>query len=98
MREGVAPAVTSAVAIAAAYLPFVLLGDVAGNEITAPMAAVVLAGLVTATLVNVFVVPATYLRFVDSDRTATRRPWRPERFAPRQRLGTMSRRGRHATE
>lgn len=96
MREGVAPAVTSAVAIAAAYLPFVVLGDVAGNEITAPMAAVVIGGLVTSTLLNVLVLPATYLRFVDSDRTATRRPWRPERFGPRQR--TISRRGRHATE
>ena len=96
MRERVAPTVTSAVTIAVAYLPFVVVGDVAGNEITHPMAVVVLGGLVTSTLLTVFVLPATYLRFASTDRTVARRPWRPDRFDPRSRFGSISRRGRHA--
>jgi len=36
---------------------------VPGQEIEYPMAVVILGGLVTSTLLNLFVVPALYLRF-----------------------------------
>jgi cobalt-zinc-cadmium resistance protein CzcA len=45
------------------FLPFVLLGNVAGLEFAAPMAAVVLGGLVTSTLYSVMAVPALYALF-----------------------------------
>jgi Cu/Ag efflux pump CusA len=98
MRERVAPAFASTVTIAAVYLPFAIAGEVAGNEIAAPMAAVVLGGLVTTAVLNVLVLPAMYLRFAGTEGTAPGRPWRPERLDPRQRLSTISRRGRHAAE
>jgi CzcA family heavy metal efflux pump len=53
----------SAAATAAVLLPLVVLGGRAGLEIVHPMAVVMLGGLVTATLVTLFVVPALYLRF-----------------------------------
>jgi Cu/Ag efflux pump CusA len=45
-------------------LPFAVSGGVAGAEILHPMAVVVLGGLVTATLLTLFVIPALYVRFV----------------------------------
>ena len=56
-----------------ALLPLVLLGDRPGPEIEHPMAVVILGGLVTSTLLNLFVVPALYLRF------GTKRDATPER-------------------
>ena len=44
-------------------LPLVLAGTVPGNEIEHPMAVAILGGLVTSTVLNLFVVPALYLRF-----------------------------------
>ncbi|MGH6691659.1 MAG: prolipoprotein diacylglyceryl transferase family protein, partial [Gammaproteobacteria bacterium] len=41
---------------------FVFFGGLAGHEILQPMATVVLGGLVTTTLVSLFVVPSQYLR------------------------------------
>ena len=46
-----------------ALVPLVLLGDRPGHEIEYPLAVVVLGGLVTSTLLNLFVVPSLYLRF-----------------------------------
>ena len=46
-----------------AILPLVIYGDLPGHEIEYPMAVVILGGLVTSTLLNLFVVPALYLRF-----------------------------------
>jgi predicted RND superfamily exporter protein len=51
------------VATAAAVLPFVILGNVAGLEIVNPMAIVMLGGLLTSTLLSLFVLPVLYLRF-----------------------------------
>ena len=46
-----------------ALVPLVVLGDRPGHEIEHPLAVVVLGGLVTSTLLNLFVVPSLYLRF-----------------------------------
>jgi Cu/Ag efflux pump CusA len=62
-RDRLAPTLTVAVATAAAVLPFVILGDVAGLEIVNPMAIVMLGGLVTTTLLSLFLLPALYLSF-----------------------------------
>jgi Cu/Ag efflux pump CusA len=65
-RERLAPLLTTALATGAALLPLLFFGDVAGHEIVRPMAIVILGGLCTATLLNLFVVPALYLRFGSS--------------------------------
>jgi Cu/Ag efflux pump CusA len=46
-----------------ALVPLVIAGSIPGNEIEHPLAVVVLGGLVTSTLLNLFVVPSLYLRF-----------------------------------
>lgn len=60
--ERLGQTLATAVATALAVLPFVLLGDRAGLELVRPMAVVILGGLVTSTLVNLFVTPVLYLR------------------------------------
>jgi CzcA family heavy metal efflux pump len=62
-QERLAPTLTVAVATAAAVLPFVVMGNVAGLEIVNPMAIVLLGGLITTTLLSLFVLPVLYLRF-----------------------------------
>jgi Cu/Ag efflux pump CusA len=46
-----------------ALVPLIVAGQVPGQEIEHPMAIVILGGLITATLLNLFVVPSLYLRF-----------------------------------
>ena len=65
-RERVAPTLMTALTTGLAVLPFVLFGNIAGQEIVFPMAIVILGGLVTSTLVNLFALPALYLRFGSS--------------------------------
>jgi Cu/Ag efflux pump CusA len=60
-EERAVPIVFTAVATAAAMLPLVVLGNVAGQEIGHPLAVVVLGGLVSTTFVSLFVLPVLYL-------------------------------------
>jgi Cu/Ag efflux pump CusA len=62
-QERFAPTLTVAVATAAVVLPFVIMGNIAGLEIVNPMAIVMLGGLLTSTLLSLFVLPVLYLRF-----------------------------------
>jgi Cu/Ag efflux pump CusA len=62
-RDQFAPIVMTAAALGAALVPLVLFGTRAGLEIVHPLAVVMLGGLVTSTLLTLFVVPALYLRF-----------------------------------
>ncbi|MEJ7814372.1 MAG: efflux RND transporter permease subunit [Rubrobacter sp.] len=62
-QDRLAPTLTVAVATAAAVLPFVIMGNVAGLEIVNPMAIVLLGGLITSTLLSLFVLPVLYLHF-----------------------------------
>ena len=55
------PILMTAVTSALALLPLALGGDLPGNEIQAPMARVILGGLLTSTLLNGFVIPIMYL-------------------------------------
>jgi Cu/Ag efflux pump CusA len=63
VRERLAPIGLTAVVVALVFLPFLVMGDVAGTELVEPMAAVILGGLVTAVAFSLAVVPALYLRF-----------------------------------
>ncbi len=60
-RERLAPILMTMLATGLALVPLVVAGDVAGQEIEYPMVAVILGGLVTSTLLNLFVVPVLYL-------------------------------------
>jgi CzcA family heavy metal efflux pump len=62
-RERLTPIALTALATAFALLPLLIGGNVPGQEILQPMAVVVLGGLVTTTMLNLFVAPALYLRF-----------------------------------
>ncbi|MGH2350807.1 MAG: efflux RND transporter permease subunit, partial [Chloroflexota bacterium] len=62
-RERLAPIVMTALTTGLALVPLVIAGDIPGHEIEHPMAIVILGGLVTSTLLNLFVVPSLYLRF-----------------------------------
>jgi Cu/Ag efflux pump CusA len=75
-RERLAPIVATALATGLALAPLAVIGPVAGNEILHPMAVVILGGLVTATLVNLLVIPSLYLRFVPATKAETEdAPW-----------------------
>lgn len=54
------PILMTALTSALALIPLVLNGDKTGNEIQSPMAVAVLGGLITSTLLNIFVVPILY--------------------------------------
>ncbi|NNC74955.1 MAG: efflux RND transporter permease subunit, partial [Acidimicrobiia bacterium] len=59
----VVPVVGSAIALAALFIPLVLLGGRAGLEIAAPAAVAVLGGMVTALILTLVVLPPLYLRW-----------------------------------
>jgi Cu/Ag efflux pump CusA len=61
--ERLRPILMTTGATALAILPLVIYGNLPGHEIEYPMAVVILGGLVTSTLLNLFVLPALYLRF-----------------------------------
>jgi Cu/Ag efflux pump CusA len=62
-RERLAPILMTALTTGLALVPLVLLGNLPGQEIEYPMGIVILGGLVTTTLLNLFVLPSLYLRF-----------------------------------
>jgi Cu/Ag efflux pump CusA len=62
-RERLSPILMTALATGLALVPLAIAGDLPGHEIEHPMAIVILGGLVTSTLLNLFVVPSLYLRF-----------------------------------
>jgi multidrug efflux pump subunit AcrB len=62
-EERLAPILMTALATGLALVPIVLGGSRAGYEIEHPLAVVILGGLVTSTLLNLFIVPALYLRY-----------------------------------
>ena len=62
-RERLAPILMTALAAGLALVPLAISGDIPGQEIEYPMAVVILGGLVTSTVLNLFIVPSLYLRF-----------------------------------
>ena len=61
--ERLAPILMTAMATGLALVPVALGAGEPGSEIQAPMAAVILAGLFSATALNMLVVPAAYWKF-----------------------------------
>ena len=59
--ERLSPIMMTALATALALVPLVIYGNRPGQEIEYPMAIVILGGLATSTLLNLFVLPALYL-------------------------------------
>jgi Cu/Ag efflux pump CusA len=62
-RERIAPIMMTALTAGLALVPLAIAGNLPGHEIEHPMAIVILGGLVTSTLVNLFIVPSLYLVF-----------------------------------
>jgi CzcA family heavy metal efflux pump len=62
-RERLSPILMTALATGLALVPLAIAGDIPGAEIEYPMAIVILGGLITSTLLNLFVAPSLYLRF-----------------------------------
>jgi CzcA family heavy metal efflux pump len=75
--ERLSPILMTALATALALLPLVIYGDRPGQEIEFPMAIVILGGLLTSTLLNLFVLPALYLWIGGWRRRARTRPMPP---------------------
>ncbi len=61
-RDRLAPTLLTGVATGLGVAPFVVLGHLPGLETIGPMAAVMLGGLATSTLVSLFVLPVVYPR------------------------------------
>ncbi|MFO0844602.1 MAG: efflux RND transporter permease subunit [Gemmataceae bacterium] len=70
-EERLAPILMTALATGLALLPLVVSGQKPGHEVEYPLAVVILGGLVTSTLLNLFLLPPLYLRF--GRRTAAER-------------------------
>ncbi|MBT8342538.1 MAG: efflux RND transporter permease subunit, partial [Desulfatitalea sp.] len=62
-QERLTPILMTATTTAIALVPLVVAGTVPGHEIEHPMAVVILGGLMTSSLLNLFIVPSLYLRF-----------------------------------
>jgi CzcA family heavy metal efflux pump len=62
-EERLVPILMTAAAAGLALIPLALRGGQSGSEIQSPMAIVILCGLTTSTLLNMFVVPTLYVKF-----------------------------------
>ena len=62
-QERLVPILMTASAAGLALIPLAMRGGQTGSEIQTPMAIVILCGLTTSTLLNMFVVPTLYLKF-----------------------------------
>ena len=69
-EERLVPILMTVLTTGLALVPLLAAGSIPGQEIEHPMALVILGGLITATLLNLFVVPSLYLRFAKSRRAA----------------------------
>lgn len=59
-KDRLSPILMTALTAGLALIPLAIAGDLPGNEIQSPMAKVILGGLFTSTLLNIFVVPVVY--------------------------------------
>jgi len=62
-EERLAPILMTALATGLALLPLVIGGNKPGHEIEYPLAVVILGGLVTSTVLNIFLLPPLYAKF-----------------------------------
>ncbi|MCW5559057.1 MAG: efflux RND transporter permease subunit, partial [Verrucomicrobiae bacterium] len=71
-EERLAPILMTAGCAGLALLPLIIRGNVPGHEIEYPMAVVILGGIVSSTMLNLFVVPVLYGAYGRPKRTSTR--------------------------
>lgn len=62
-KDRLSPILMTLLATGLIFLPLVIAGNVAGYEIVRPMAIVILGGLVTTALLDLFILPTLYLRY-----------------------------------
>jgi Cu/Ag efflux pump CusA len=62
-EERLAPILMTALATGLALLPLAVTGNKPGQEIEYPLAVVILGGLITSTVLNLFLLPPLYARF-----------------------------------
>lgn len=72
-QERLVPILMTALAAGLALVPLALAAGEPGSEIQAPMAVVILFGLLSSTLLNMFVVPSLYLRFGEVSKASQER-------------------------
>lgn len=63
----------TALTAALALIPLALRGDLSGNEIQSPMAKVILGGLLTSTILNIYIVPIVYGIFMKKESLKSER-------------------------
>lgn len=68
--ERLRPVVMTALAAGLALVPFAIAAHKPGNEILSPLATVILGGLISATILNMLVLPVLYLRFGERSAAA----------------------------
>lgn len=59
-KERLSPILMTALTAGLALVPLAIASDLPGNEIQSPMAKVILGGLLTSTILNIFIVPVVY--------------------------------------
>jgi CzcA family heavy metal efflux pump len=59
-KDRLSPILMTALTAGLALIPLAIASDLPGNEIQSPMAKVILGGLLTSTLLNIFIVPVVY--------------------------------------
>jgi Cu/Ag efflux pump CusA len=62
-EERLSPILMTALVTSLALVPIVLGGDRSGHEIEHPMAVMIIGGLVTSTVLNLFLLPSIYLKY-----------------------------------
>jgi len=68
-KDRLSPILMTALTAGLALIPLAIAGDLPGNEIQSPMAKVILGGLLTSTLLNIFIVPVVY--FLSNSKSET---------------------------
>ena len=69
-KDRLSPILMTALTAGLALIPLAIAGDLPGNEIQSPMAKVILGGLLTSTLLNIFIVPVVY--FLTNSKSETK--------------------------
>ncbi len=73
-KDRLSPILMTALTAGLALVPLAIAGDLPGNEIQSPMAKVILGGLFTSTLLNIFIVPVVYyLSNLSAERADTKK-------------------------
>jgi len=68
-EERLVPILMTAACAGLALVPLILAGNAPGHEIEHPMAIVILGGLISSTVLNLFLMPALYARYGEEKRT-----------------------------